>query len=250
MAYTLKASGIATNAVMVVAVDQDGTIKEFVSSDVNSNKTLGTGVAASVASATWKSVSQQYFAVTDASFDYNGVRFASGHRPSYTSAGSAISVFMAFNSLAGGGGGAPGYFIERNASGTHLAARNGATGQLRNSLIPVNGTTNLPSDSSTKVSAGFSYDDVSAGSKFYYGLESGSLAADGTDASVGFGPGAQNIFGIGGATGQGSQPGNYHFVAVFNRALTLAEFQSLHNDWFGTMFDAGSTDTLMGQACL
>jgi len=43
---------------------------------------------------------------------------------------------------------------------------------------------------------------------------------------------------IGGAVGGGNQPFKPYCVCVFNREITESEAQSLHNDWFGTLFDA------------
>jgi hypothetical protein len=74
----------------------------------------------------------------------------------------------------------------------------------------------------------------------FYGLESGSLSQEATAGSDGgFGSSAAPIATIGGASGQGSQPFKPYCVCVFNRLLTEAEMQSLHNDWFGTLFDSG-----------
>ena len=60
MAYTPKSTGLATNAVVILIVDSDGVIK-----DVKGNAiTLGTGVAASVATGSWKGTARKYFVTT------------------------------------------------------------------------------------------------------------------------------------------------------------------------------------------
>src|SRR5688572_30196717 len=123
MAYSLKASGIATDLVMCVAVDSDGTtIKEFVSSDVDTNKTIDSGVT--TGSATWKGVSRGYFTVVDNTFDYKGVRFAVNHRP-ILDAGSpnAFSFFVAFSGGATDPSGSND-IIEFGSSGNSLCSRN------------------------------------------------------------------------------------------------------------------------------
>ena len=80
---------------------------------------------------------------------------------------------------------------------------------------------------------------VSATWAIYYGAESGSLALAGSGVEVGF-VGNASINYLGGYAGDSYVAGKYHLVAVFSRELTLAEYQSLHDDWFGTLFDAGA----------
>jgi hypothetical protein len=241
MAYTLKASGIATNLTFCFAIDSDGTTpKEFVSSDVDTNKTYDTGVLASVAAATWKSVSRGYLVTTsNGAFDFNGVRFASGHRPSMDTSGSS-SCFFACNGASAGstvktffGDDSTNSYVARNSTDKGVLVVGARTAGNA-------GTTSLPTDGTTKFSFGVSNDNASAGKVYYYGLESGSLAADGgTTGDNGFGSNV-NIHAIGGAAGQGNQPFKPFICARFNRVLTLTEFQSLHDDWFGTLFDSGA----------
>lgn len=238
MAYTLKASGLATNLVFCVAVDSDGTIKEFVNTGVNSNKTLGTGVAASVAAATWKSVSRQYFeTLANGTFDYYGVRFASGFRPTMdSSTGVSVGYFAALSGAQAGQNQA--IMVEGNGSGVGLVERDPTDNKLKDTNGGSLGTTSLPTDNSTKFSWALSHTYGGTNAKFY-GLESGSLAADGTNSDAGFG-GPQDVYGIGGAAGQGNARMKVHILCGFNIAPTLANFQSLHDDWFGTLFDSGS----------
>lgn len=240
MALSLKGTGIATNLVMCLAVDDDGvTIKEFVSSDVNANKTIDAGVTVGLAS--WKGTNRSYISILDNTFDYKGVRFAAGHRPSLDAgSGHPFSFFAALSGASDPGG--TNAFIEASAAGTWLAIRS-TTDKLVDDVQGAGhaSTTSLPDDGTTKFSCGYSHTFGSAYAA-YYGLESGALAADGSGADAGFGGDATPILGVGGATGQGSQPGNYHVICLFNKALSLGEFQSLHgdgvDDWFTTLFAA------------
>jgi hypothetical protein len=250
MAYTLKATGLATNLVMCLAVDQDGAIREFVSSTANSNKTLGTGVAASVTDGSWKGTTRKYWvASSNGSFDFHGVRFASGFRPSLaTNNANGFTYWEAFHG-AGGVSGSGHY--------AHYGSSSGNEGPIRSStkltlyLASNNrgsGTTALPSDSTTKFSAGIAFRDAAGvGAEFFYGLESGSLATDGTStAGVGFGSSPGSMFSVGGCAGQGLVAASRYCSCLFNKKLTEAEAQSLHDDWFGTLFDAGSSDVTVG----
>jgi hypothetical protein len=245
MAYTLKASGIATNLVMCVAVDEDGTIKEFVSPTVNSNKTLGTGVAASVTAGAWKGTTRNYWSSTDnGGFDYHGVKFTASNRPThFTNHTNGFTVWEAYHSIAAtmnNMGGLVSYSNDAEAGQAGMRRHSNTNGKLQwfmSSTDRGQGTTDIAS--TTKLSAGVTYDndDATTSSRLYYGLEAGSLAADGTGDHDGFGSAQGQVYGIGGFAGQGSHPASRYCSAVFNRVLTLAEMQSLHDDWFGTLFD-------------
>lgn len=236
MAYTLKASGIATALTMCVAVDDDNTtIKEFVSSLVNGDMTFDTGVAAGVGTSTWKGVSQGYFPTfNNGTFDYLGIRFGTNKPSALWNAANPSTMFFVWSSADAAGGAKP---IIGTGGGNFAVDR--GVGTLRISNGAFVGSTTLPSDGTTKFSAGFNFTPFTGG-EFYYGLESGSLASDGTFTdTLGF-TGSGTFDGIGGAPGQGHAQGHYHLVAKFNRVLTLTEMQSLHNDWRGTLFDSAA----------
>ncbi len=234
MAYSLKTTGIATNLLMCVAVDEDGTtVKEFVSADVNTNKTT-TGVTTS--SATWKGTSRGYFVVSGTSGSPNCVQFPATHRPAWAvSDTDGGAIFMALSG-------------STNASGTFVIDDNGAgmLGRAAGTVLTMNGggrsgTTTPPSDGTTKWSGGGNYHAFTDW-QIYYGLESGSLAQDATGSDAGTAA-TLNITGVGGWAGFSVAPANYHIAAIFNRTLTLVEMQSLHNDWFGTLFAAPAVIT-------
>jgi hypothetical protein len=231
MAYTLKTSGLATALSFCVAVDEDGTtVREFVSSTVNGTMTL-TNVA--VGSATWKGVSRGHFSsAANGSFNYFGPKFVT-NKPSIPD---AFGLFLAFNSrsapsgtrtlIEGVEGSNTGALAEINAAGRLFATRGG--GAIGNTALPTG---------ATKFSCGHNH-AYNVANDFFYGLESGSGAADGTGADAGWGAGTTVVSGIGGCAGQGNSPGQYFIVAGFNRRLTTAEYQSLHDDWFGVLFES------------
>jgi hypothetical protein len=235
MSYTLKSSGIATNLTLCIAVDSDGTtIKEFVS---NLTLTIDSGVTRG--SGTWKGNSRGYFTTNSS---VTPISVVTGPTMSFTAPG--VGLFCACSGMTVGTG-AGGYMYSiydgtgddrglgrasASSSGTWIFS--GATKQAGGTALPTNGT--------TKFSYGGNY--VAGGQKtIYYGLESGSLASDGTATDSDF-PGQFIPNSFGGKTGLGNAPGNYHVMACFNKALSLAEMQSLHgdgsNDWFSTLFNA------------
>jgi hypothetical protein len=246
MAYTLKSTGIATDAIMVVAVDEDGTtIKEFVSPSVNSNKTVDTGVV--VSSATWQGVSRGYFeTVADGSFDYDGVRFGVGNRPlvdlDATEGAAGSSVFFACAGMSAGASDTIRTIIDLNGASFYgrRVSDNLHASALGNLTA---GTTALPTNGTTKFSAGYVHNH-SGTERYFYGLDGGALATDGTGADDGRGAANAPMLGIGGVSGGHNLPAKYFIVAVFDRELTTVEFQSLHTDWFGTLFESGEVQLL------
>jgi hypothetical protein len=228
VAYTLKSSGLATRALFVVAVDEDGTtVKEFVSSTVNSTMTL-TGVT--TGSASWKGTSRGYFVTSaNGATNYFGPKFVTNFATVDGAAG--FGIFMAYNQATAGDNN--NVIIERTGNVSLLAR------DVSNKLDGLSdnvSTTSLPTDGSTKFSIGANHRQ-SVTSAYFYGLESGSLAADGSQVDPGFGGGTYDILGIGGAVSQGNAPGRVHICAGFD-LCSLAEYQSLHDDWFNVLFDA------------
>jgi hypothetical protein len=246
MAYTLKSTGLATALALCVGVDEDGTtIKDFVA---NRTLTPETGHPPSVGATPWKGTSRGYFTTgSGGTFDPWGLAFS----PLSLSFGSAgVGVFIALAGAAAATGAAGySYFVgdTANARGLSRPSGSGAQAWAFSGGAQITGATALPTNGTTKFSTGANF--IAAGAmQIYYGLESGALAQDatGTDSNV---PGTWAPDYIGGGPGLGVQVANYHIVAIFNRALTLAEMQSLHDDWFGTLFDAsGAAQDLDGDA--
>lgn len=251
MAYTLKTSGIATNLVACVGVDDDNTIKDFKGNAIS----LDTGVAASVATGSWKGTARKYFVTTaNGSFNFNGVRWNATQPTVAGDDSDGQSVFVALHANNASNDDASMVLI-----GTGIGNRTGlfVNSSTKASYNPGGGTqavstTTIPTDNSTKFSIGSNYKGGggSGGSEIFYGLESGSLASDGTAAYDGGFGGSRSIYAIGGTDGWGKNPCSPYIVCVFDKQLSLAEMQSLHDDWFGTLFDAaGTTQNLSGSAC-
>ena len=252
MPYTLKSTGLATSLVICVGIDSDGTtIKDFVS-----NRTLSyvSGHTPTVSSATWKGTSRGYFTTSgDGSFTPYGITFTA---PTINYGGSGLAAFIAFSG-ASAATGSTGYdYAIGDSSNSFGLSRTSLSGPLSwcfsGNPQPGTGATSLPTNGTTKFSIGSSF--LAGGTiTIYYGLESGSLASDGSGTDINV-PSNWLPNNIGGDAGLGAQPGNYHIACAFNRVLTLAEMQSLHgdgtNDWFSTLFNSGAADTLMGQASL
>lgn len=249
MAYSLQSSGLATFLTACVAVDDDGTIKDFVSGNTVS---LDTGVAASVATGSWKSISSpQYFVTTaNGSFDFNGVRWT-GTKPAANETDSdGLTAWFACDGASAVGGLISSFLEIGSTIGTAGGLRRVSTGDAHGTYARSGGTraittTNLPTDGTTKFSFGMTYRS-GVSSEAFYGLESGSLASEATSGSDGgFGSSGALAQAIGGSAGSGNQPHKPYIHCVFNKIITLSEMQSLHDDWFGTLFDApGNQNTI------
>lgn len=238
MAYTLKATGVAAIATSIIAVDQDGTtIRDFKSSTRTANMTVDANV--SRGTSTWKSVSRGYFETkSNGGFDFYGITIAPGHEipwdNSYEQPGTGTFIAYAGTAASAGAHG-----ILTSSGGELLLRR---SGKLAISYSGSDGLTTLPTDGTTKFSVGVNF-VYGADRDFYYGPESGSLAIDGDFTDGGFG-GNNLINAIGGLAGQGNAPGKFHVIVIAPRPLTLTEYQSLHDDWFGTLFDVSTTTTI------
>lgn len=233
---SLKTTGIATKAIAVIAVDGDDVLKEFVSGrSVTHNASIASPVTGT---ATWKGTSRRHFKT-----DYGGDIFTprgvlwNATQPSIPtgSGGNGISFFVAVAGLVE----TSNQFLWQISTDANNCLKLDGT----NKPVWRAGSTDFTAATtawaaSTKFSYALTVKYSTAGNQHYYGLESGSLATDGTFDEGGFGStGPLNLFG--GAASNGSCRGNYFCAAWFSHAtlLTTAELQSLHDDWFGTLFD-------------
>ena len=247
MAYTLKSTGIATNLIMLLSIDDDGTtVKEFVSSAVNSAMTVHANVT--TGTSTWKSTSRGYFQTYENStYNFYGITFGTTKPTVGHNDADGMSYFAAAAG-ASAGTGRPGLVAYTGTSsywGRHSSTRDKQSIYLGSDRV--SSTTTIPSDGTTKFSMGPAFKNNDSSTTFYYGLESGSMASDGSGTPGDYGFTSESIIDIGGWAGEGSQPGKWHCIAVFNKQLSQAEMQSLHgdgsNDWFSTLFDAPTTYT-------
>lgn len=231
---TLKTTGLATSATMVLAVDiGSGLVKEWVSSTVDSGKTVPGTVTYGTAS--WKSTTRDYFETyANGPFGSDPILFPT-NRPSFPMSTGA-SVFVASAGLRAAGVDQRAFVVDETTGAAF--GRSNSTGNkpcwFLNNGARYTATTDSPAQD-VAFSVGSSIDMDTSGA-FFYGLESGSLAADGTFSPSGW-TNMALVTQIGGWQSNGNNPGRWHCVATFSGLLTLSDFQSLHNDWFGTLFD-------------
>lgn len=245
MARTLKSSGLALNLVTCLGVDDDNTtVKDFTGKAVTKHASVTVGTAS------WKGTTYPYFQTGSASSTSPiGVTYDTPP----TVAGNDADGFSAFAVVAGMDA-ATGSSVKTlinidltaspNLRGFH--SRNGSGGAQLGMNAGAIGSTVLPSDLTTKFSFGANFKYNENSSEVFYGLESGSLASDSATSTPASGDASNFVVNqVGGYSGQNTQPGKYHLVMVFNRKLTLAEFQSLHNDPYGTLFEASAPSIVL-----
>jgi len=241
MAYTLKTTGLATKLIACVAVDEDGTtVKDFVT---GRTATQHAAVAApKTGAATWKGVNRNWFKT-----DYGADTFAmqgvlwSGTLPALPPV-NGFTLFVVANQLTDAAAAAPLMMAsDAGATGLTMDATNKIQARCSDSIRGI-ATTSVPV--TTKCSFAAHFKNSATGLGFFLGLESGALAADGTYADGNF-LGTHNLSSFGGLATVGSKRGQWHLVCAFTDTvlLTLAELQSLHTDWFGTLFDAVTSTT-------
>ena len=238
MALTLKSSGLATKLIACVTVDDDGTtVKDFVTGNTAAQN--ASVASPKTGSDTWKSVTRNYFRT-----DYGADQFSpqailwSGTQPSLPigNGGVGMSFYCAIRALVDIS--ITQYLWQTStninevlkiSSANKLVARTGATDHTAS-------TTSLAASTKTSVGAAWVYGGTGT---YYYGLESGSLAADGTFAEGSDGTTSPlNMFA--GAASNGACRGTYFLAAWFSGSgglLTLSDFQSLHADPIGTLFN-------------
>ncbi len=238
MAYQLRSTGLATSLTMCLAVDEDGTtIREFVNPTVDAQKTVDAGVT--VGSENWKGTPRGYFATTsNGAFDFHGIRFGTTRPPWEPADGDGCTIFGACAAM-GAGNSSGNYFLHASSDTQSIvrdwtAAPNSAAFRFYDGLRG-KGNTALPNDG-TSFSFAVAYNATSA--NWYFGLESGSLAADGTSTGNSGYTANSTVAYVGGWPGQGYQAASWHLLCIFNRTLTLEELQSLHDDWFNVLFES------------
>jgi hypothetical protein len=243
MALTLKTDGLASTLALCLAVDDDGTVKEFVSGDVDANMVVDPLVT--IDSQSWKGTSRRYFQTAGSGFSPKMISFPSGHRPGVNDNDSGF--FMAFAGAPAGNGTAS-QLVYMPGSGVSIGRDNvsGCWGVFAGTQWRMVSTTQEPTDNATPFSIAVNWAYVtgnpnSNGCALYYGAESGSLALEKISGASGFGNGNNLLQSIGGWAGIATVAAKCHIICAFNTQPSLTDYQALHADWYGTLFDTVAT---------
>lgn len=271
MPYTLKASGIATRAKVVLGVNDNGVITEFVN-----GWTPGSGITVhpnvTTGSATFRGSSGfRYFQTTEAA---GGVPEAISFTTNPLLTTRTVNVGLAMVAIMAGctwlGSRYP-FQLQRDSSTTSTASegiRLTVSGTVRpecyiGGAARATGTTEIPTDGSTPFSMAAQYlhsgtqYGIGAGGQCWYAAASSAGSAitafePASPSGAGFQPGGvPSLTGVAGihrpddnaspgAAVNYAATGKYHLWMVFDSLLTLAEYQALHDDPVGTLFDVSA----------
>lgn len=246
MAYKLKDTGLATRVISCVLVDDDGeTIVDLAAE----TQVLVRHSAVTIGEKAWKGTVRKFFETKVSGINVYGLSWPTGQRPAVpTDTAAGVAVFVAYAGMSPGTGG--NYQVDVNIGTTAVSGASpsssgfkfnegGAQFEIGVSTSAV-GDTPVPTNGNTSFSAGANWRvgavHEEASSQPFFGLESGSIAADGEDSKPGnYGKAETALWAIGGRDTYGGQPAKRHCVVVIEGKLTLSEWQSLHNDWFGVL---------------
>lgn len=247
MAYQLKATGIAAACTMCIAVDPDtNTIKDFASSSVTADMTVGANVT--ISEQAWDGITRKYFRLGSGTAADDFVAFGT-NKPQwdFNSGESRTVVFI---------GEAAGAFVRviGGSSASYFAGINlGAGGASFPTLIAGSTITGGQAalTSGQKRIFGFS---------LVYGTSSTAYYAADTDASMGsaslsaISPSGTTFDYAVGYVGRRNdstahQQDKIHAVLIFNTALSESDFDALRDDWFTTLLESagGGGSSLMAK---
>jgi hypothetical protein len=244
MAYTLKTSGLATSLISCLAVDSDGTVKDFAAPAVACSWVDAADAAASpdVGSAQWRAATSnsslhRYFTTGSNKF----IKF--GATKPVIELGGARSVVIACRNPARNvtvasylmaaasvpprlGATAYGYWLYQQDYGKSIG---GTDAPLY--LDATNTGQHLISFCMNGVTAGAIYKNATAGA-------SPGLGLNATPAAM-----APGYIGRGDAAAASYLAGDWFMIACFNTYLSAGDVSALNDDWFGTLFDVGAVTT-------
>jgi hypothetical protein len=248
MAYTLKTTGIAANCTMCVAVDPDtGTIKDFASSGVTADMTVGANVT--ISSQAWDGNTRSYFQLGAGTASADFVAFGTT-KPQwdFNSSESRTVVFI------GEAAGAQVRVIGGN-SGTYFASQNLSSG---GATFPTFVAGSSVTAAQTALSSG---QKRIFGFSLVYGTSSTAYYAADTDSSMG--TASLSALSPGGTTfdyaishvgrrndSTQHQTDKIHAVLIFNTALSESDWDSLRDDWFTVLLESagGGGDPTLSSA--
>lgn len=244
MAYQLKASGIAANCTMCMAVDPDtSTIKDFASSGVTTDLTVGGNVT--ISSQTWDGNTRYYWRPGSGTADADFVKFGTT-KPHWEFNTTDLERTIVFIGEVAGltaiafGKDSSNYFASRSigAGGNtypqwyglgHTTQQNGGLSPLASTNKAIFGFSAKHGSGSGYMTAYAALHDASAMT-----VVSGLTAPTSTSGSMVF-----DLTYINRRNDSTThQQDKTHAILIFDAALSESQWDSLRDDWFGTLLEA------------
>lgn len=233
MAYQLKTSGIAANCLMAIAVDPDtNAIKDFASATVTADMTIGGSIT--VGSQAWDGITRKYFQLAASNY----VGFGT-NKPSFTfNASNTQRTVIWIGEVAGSGA----RVFGNNSSEYFAAVNTGIGGNTHPTAIvganPISGTGASLVAGNKRI---FGWSLVRGGatdSSFIYSAEDTASSGTVTPKTITSPDVNYQLSYVGRRNDNTTQQNDkIHAVLIFNTALSQADFDSLRDDWFGTLFE-------------
>lgn len=245
MTYQLKTTGIAANCTMLIAVDpDDGVIKDFASASVTSTMTVGANVDASN-SDTWDGNTRRYFTLGSGTTSADYIAFGANQPLYAVNTGLGISAVW-IGQYPNPNSGHPRFFGENSSQ--YVAGRNLAAGGSTHPAMTsgyghnygaISGLNAAPA-SGAKVLWGYSL-TYGTNVVFYTALHDAASMTKTTN-TAGSWSAASVSLGYVGRRDDSTEKSNekIHALALFNVALTEAEWDSLRDDWFTVLLEPAS----------
>lgn len=249
MAYQLKSTGIAANCTMCIAVDPDtGTIKDFASSAVTADITVGANVT--TGSQDWDGNTRHYFVLGSGTAADDFVAFGT-NKPQwdFNSGESRTWVFI---------GEAAGNFVRVMGANdsTYMASRSIISGGNTFPQTTLGSASNgggAPPASTEKWIFGHSL--VHGTSNTYFRALHNALSMTTGAASAVLSPGGTTFDFALSYVGRHNastthQQDKIHAILIFNTALSESDWDSLRDDWFTVLLESagGGGDPTLSSA--
>lgn len=245
MAYQLKSTGIAANCTMCIAVDPDtSTIKDFASSSVTTDMTVGANVT--IGSQTWDGNTRSYWVPGSGTADADFVKFGT-NKPQFVMGASDVNrTIVWIGELAGAttrvfGSDSSNYFATLN---TGSGGPTHPTALLAANNINAGGAARTAGN---KVICGFSL-VRGTGWTSYTALHDDSSMTTNTGGLGSINPSFSLNYVNRRNDNTTHDQSKTHAILIFNTALSGTDWDSLRDDWFGTLLEStgggGATGTM------
>lgn len=240
MAYQLKSTGIAANCTMMIAVDPDtGTIKDFASASVTTDLLVGANVT--VASQSWDGNTRHYFRNGAGSTDADFVKFGAT-KPNWSNNVNGTARTVVFIGEAAGA-----YVRVFGKDASHyFSGQSGSGGGNTLPYVIGCGWSASVDGGGTALTSGqkalFGYSSVHGTSATaYWALHDAASMSSSAETAPANTSTAHNfdLTYVGRrADSTGNNRDKIHAILIFNAALSEAQWDSLRDDWFGTLLES------------
>lgn len=239
MAYKIKTTGIAAACTMLIAVDPDtGTVKDFASSSVNADMTVGANVTTGTQS--WDGNTRHYWMLGAGTTSADFIAFGAT-KPFWTNNSAGLARTWVFcGELAGTSGRAFGDSASAYMSATSLVS-GGSTRpyQIGGGYSSAqNGGLAAPT-SGDKLIYGFSSVHGTYGAYFSAAHDAGAMTTGSVSTPTATGSSAAWDLDFVARRNDSTShlQDKIHFIAIFADDLSGAEWGSLRDDWFNVLLE-------------